>query len=191
MIKKMIPLFVLIEMTVLATGCAGIRTRSNSNKGLFQSKNQEISKIMSVPKNGSKIKSNQGFSWPLPNGNISSYFGKRRRDYHDGIDITAPRGTPIHAAKDGVVIYSSRKIKGYGNMVVLKHENMATVYAHNSKNLVKKGDRVKQGEIVGFVGATGRATGPHVHFEVREGQIPVDPLYYLPAVRNATQARND
>lgn len=182
---------ILIAVSSFVTGCAGIRTRTNVNKGLFQTKNQEISKNMTVPKNGTTLKSDQGFSWPLTNGNISSYFGKRRRDFHDGIDISAPRGTPIHAAKDGVVIYSSRKIKGYGNMVVIKHGNMATVYAHNSKNLVKKGDRVKQGEIVGFVGATGRATGPHVHFEVRQGQIPVDPLYYLPAVRTATQARND
>ncbi len=188
---KLKSILLLAVGSLLISGCAGIKTRSNANKGLFQTKSQEISQNMNVPKNGNRLKSDQGYSWPLSNGNISSYFGKRRRDYHDGLDISAPRGTPIHAAKEGVVIYAARRIKGYGNMVVLKHGNMATVYAHNSKNLVKKGDKVKQGEVIGFVGATGKATGPHVHFEIRQGQIPVDPLYYLPAIRTASQARND
>ena len=184
-------IFFLMIFSIVFSGCAGIRTRSNANNGLFQPKQQEITSSMNVPRNGNTMKSDQGFSWPLPNGAITSYFGKRRRDYHDGIDIRSPRGTPVHAAKNGVVIYSAKRIRGYGNMVVIKHGTMATVYAHNTKNLVRKGDLVKQGEIVAFVGATGKATGPHLHFEIRQGQIPVDPLYYLPAIRTASQARND
>ena len=93
------------------------------------------------------------------------------------------------AAKDGDVIYSSRKIHGYGNMIVLKHaDGMATVYAHNKKNLVHAGDHVTQGQVIGYVGSTGKATGPHVHFEVRRNELPQDPLLYLPQVRTPAMA---
>jgi murein DD-endopeptidase MepM/ murein hydrolase activator NlpD len=124
--------------------------------------------------------SKQGFIWPIKQGIISSYFGLRKRKFHDGIDIKAPKGTHIYAAKSGRVLYSAKKIKGYGNMIVIQHPDYTvTVYAHNSKNLVKTGDFVNQGDLIGHVGRTGRATGPHLHFEIRKGVKPVDPLLYL------------
>lgn len=119
------------------------------------------------------------FIWPL-NGELSSTFGMRNGRHHDGIDLRNAIGTSIHAVADGVVIYADR-LGGYGLIVILKHEgNFKTVYAHNSRNLVKKGDMVKQGDVIAELGNSGNATGPHLHFEIRCGQKAVDPLIYLP-----------
>ncbi len=120
------------------------------------------------------------FFWPLK-GKVVSKFGWRGARHHDGIDIAAPEGTPVKASASGIVIYSSNGLRGYGNMIVIKHgPRIFTVYAHNKVNLVKKGQRVKKGEIIARVGKTGNATGPHLHFEIRIGTRPVDPLKYLP-----------
>lgn len=119
------------------------------------------------------------FIWPV-NGELSSTFGMRNGRHHDGIDLRNSIGTPIHAVADGVVIYADR-LGGYGLIVIIKHEgNFRTVYAHNSRNLVKKGDMVKQGDVIAELGNSGNATGPHLHFEIRCGQKAVDPLLYLP-----------
>ncbi len=127
-----------------------------------------------------KIQVDHGrFSWPV-RGELSSAYGVRNGRRHDGIDIRAERGTPVHAAADGEVVYS-RRLSGYGNLVLLKHPgNFFTVYAHNAVNLVKKGVGIKKGEVVARVGSTGRASGPHLHFEVREGSRPRNPLFFLP-----------
>lgn len=119
------------------------------------------------------------FRWPLK-GRLSSYFGIRRGRHHDGIDISAPLGTLIRAASAGKVIYSNKKIKGYGNLILIRHRNhYITVYAHNQINLVKKGQMVRRGQVIALVGKTGRATGPHLHFEVRHEKRPRNPLFYL------------
>lgn len=117
--------------------------------------------------------------WPVK-GVVHSRFGPRGGARHDGIDIAAPEGTPIHAAAEGEAIFSGVQ-RGYGNLVILRHEGgWVTIYAHNRKNLVREGDRVRQGQVIGEVGRTGRATGPHVHFEVRQGTKPIDPQQLLP-----------
>ncbi|HXH71567.1 MAG TPA: M23 family metallopeptidase [Mariprofundaceae bacterium] len=119
--------------------------------------------------------------WPL-NGTITSGFGSRGSRMHDGVDIGAPAGTPVRAAADGEVVYSDHRLSGYGNLIILRHGgDVFTAYAHNQRNLVRKGDRVKQGDVIARVGETGRASGPHLHFEVRRGSTPVDPLAYLPS----------
>lgn len=119
-------------------------------------------------------------SWPLE-GPITSRFGRQPgRNVHDGIDIRAPKGTKVKAAGAGEVLFAS-KHGGYGNLVVVRHDDgLVTVYAHHDVNLVHKGDRVKAGQYVGRVGQTGRASGPHLHFEVRRGVTPENPLRYLP-----------
>lgn len=117
--------------------------------------------------------------WPIK-GVVYSRFGARSGSRHDGIDIAAPEGTPIAAAADGQTIFSGVQ-RGYGNLVILRHEGgWVTIYAHNSKNLVREGQNVRQGQIIAHVGRTGRATGPHVHFEVRRGTKPIDPQRLLP-----------
>lgn len=120
--------------------------------------------------------------WPLVNvpRTIGSPFGTRDGRAHEGVDLPAPAGTPVIAAADGEVVYVGDGIRGYGNLVVLQHPgDLLTVYAHNSAVYVTQGQAVRAGDRVAAVGQTGRASGPHLHFEVRQGQIPRDPMSYL------------
>jgi murein DD-endopeptidase MepM/ murein hydrolase activator NlpD len=127
---------------------------------------------------GTGTPSAAGFIWPV-NGPVVSGFGMRWGRMHEGIDITAPTGTPIRAAAAGTVIWSSWR-GGYGNCVVIDHGNgLATLYAHASALLVSVGQRVGQGQTVALVGSTGNSSGPHLHFEVRVNGVAVDPLLYL------------
>lgn len=117
--------------------------------------------------------------WPVK-GVLYSRFGTRGATRHDGIDIAAPEGTPIVAAADGEVIYAGTQ-RGYGLIVIVRHDDgLITIYAHNRENLVEEGRKVRQGQILAKVGRTGRATGPHCHFEVRRGTTPLEPLDFLP-----------
>jgi len=125
------------------------------------------------------------FSWPV-SGKISSPFGKRERGYHDGIDISARRGAPVLASRDGKVIFSDR-LSGYGNVVILEHPGgFTSVYAHNDRNLVGKGSRIGKGQKIATIGSTGRADGPHLHFEIRKNNVARNPLYYLPGGSSGT-----
>ena len=136
------------------------------------------------PKPGSALGSSPGLLWPVPNGKLFSPYGERNGVMHDGVDISAPAGSPVLAADDGKVTYSGNTVRGYGNMIVLKHAgNLATVYAHNKKNLVKEGDLVRRGQQIAEVGESGHATGYHCHFEVRVGKQAVNPLFYLKETR--------
>ena len=121
--------------------------------------------------------------WPLTTIHvlIGSPFGARWGKPHEGIDLPAPVGTPVFAAADGRVVYAGSAIRGYGNLIVLKHGgDLLTAYAHNSVLLVSQGQTVRAGDRIALVGQSGHATGPHLHFEVRSGQIPRDPMSYLP-----------
>jgi len=121
--------------------------------------------------------------WPLTTVAVvvGSPFGARWGKPHEGIDLPAPIGTPVFAAADGTVVYAGHGIRGYGNLVVIKHPGeLLTVYAHNSALLVSQGQPVRAGDRIALVGQSGHATGPHLHFEVRSGQIPRDPMPYLP-----------
>ena len=124
------------------------------------------------------------FRWPIM-GRINSPFGWRqhpitkRRDFHTGIDIKASRGDPIKAAGSGKVVYSGW-MGGYGKVLVIEHTNgQSTLYAHCSTLLAGKGASISSGQLVAKVGTTGRSTGPHLHFEVRNGNSPVNPIKYL------------
>ena len=120
------------------------------------------------------------FIWPVK-GKITRRFGILDGERHDGIDISAPRGTPVIASADGLVIYSDNDVKGYGNLVIIQHEgDVKTVYGHNLVNLVSQDEVVKQGRVISKVGSTGRSSGPHLHFEVRVGRSAKDPMKYLP-----------
>lgn len=105
---------------------------------------------------------------------------KKRSSFHKGIDIAAPKGTPVKATAAGVVKKSGYYNNGYGNLVVVQHkDNIVSYYGHLDKRYSKKGEKVKQGDVMGTVGATGRATGPHLHFEIRKGDKPIDPDTFL------------
>ncbi len=113
-------------------------------------------------------------------GTITSRFGVRSRDNHKGIDIGAPKGTPIKAAASGTVVHSGNKNDGYGNYIILSHGNgVQTYYAHCSQLLVSKGENVKQGQVIAKVGSTGISTGNHLHFEVRINGVAQNPQNYV------------
>lgn len=120
------------------------------------------------------------FAWPVK-GAVTSPYGMRNDVMHQGIDIAAPRNTPVRAAESGTVVYSDNGMKGYGNVVILKHaKDFYTVYGHNQKNLVKAGEKVKKGSAIALVGDTGNAEACHVHFEVRQGKKTRNPIFFLP-----------
>lgn len=124
--------------------------------------------------------------WPLKQGRVSSKFGWRGRRMHKGVDIAASRGTPIYAVENGIVV-RSKYARGYGRLIEIKHSDMYTTrYAHNHINLVEVGEFVYKGEIIAEVGSTGRSTGPHVHFEVRQSGIAINPIKYLGAMDSFT-----
>ncbi len=121
--------------------------------------------------------------WPVV-GMVTSEYGWRRRgrylEFHAGIDIAAKLGTPVVATAPGSVIFAGY-VRGYGYVVIIYHGyGYTTVYAHMSGIEVKKGDEVARGSIVGYVGNTGRATGPHLHYEVLKYGIRQNPIIYLP-----------
>ncbi|HET6947938.1 MAG TPA: M23 family metallopeptidase [bacterium] len=120
----------------------------------------------------------QGFIWPA-RGRLTSRFGWRRWRHHDGIDIAAPYGSPVTAARDGVVVFAGW-YHAYGKALIVDHgSGLQTLYGHNSRLLVRSGERVTKGQLIAKVGSTGRSTGPHLHFEVRINGRPVNPIKYL------------
>jgi murein DD-endopeptidase MepM/ murein hydrolase activator NlpD len=131
------------------------------------------------------------FIWPEPKAKISQPFGPTAfwfepaygsyAHFHTGIDLVEPFGSPVYAADDGIIALVGSSSSGYGNYVVIAHSGgLDTLYGHLSTTLVKVGQKVTQGTVVGLEGSTGNSTGPHVHFELRINNRPVDPTPYLP-----------
>ncbi len=120
------------------------------------------------------------FRWPARGRVIASYGSKQNGQQNDGINIAVPEGTPVKAAEDGTIAYAGNELKGFGNLVLIRHANgYVSAYAHASELLVKRGDTVKRGQIIGRSGQTGNVTSPQLHFEIRKGSTPVDPAQYL------------
>jgi murein DD-endopeptidase MepM/ murein hydrolase activator NlpD len=121
------------------------------------------------------------FRWPV-RGRIIAGFGGHNGQQNDGIDLSVPEGTSVKAADDGVVAYAGNELKGYGNLVLVRHQNgYVTAYAHASELMVKRGDTVKRGQIIARSGQTGNVNAPQLHFEIRRGKVPVDPVQFLPS----------
>ena len=119
--------------------------------------------------------------WPLDAYIVSSEYGERWGKIHKGMDMAAHVGEPVYAIADGEVIYAGDGLTGYGNVVILRHDRKTTsLYAHNSELKVKLGDQVTKGTLVALLGNTGHSTGPHVHFEIRDGDVAVNPRNVLP-----------
>jgi murein DD-endopeptidase MepM/ murein hydrolase activator NlpD len=120
------------------------------------------------------------FRWPVRGKVITSYGAKTNGKANDGINLAVPEGTPVKAAEDGVVAYSGNELKGYGNLVLVRHSNgYVTAYAHASELLVKRGETIKRGQIIAKSGQSGEVGSPQLHFEIRKGSTPVDPLQFL------------
>jgi len=120
------------------------------------------------------------FRWPVRGKVITSYGAKTNGKSNDGINLAVPEGTPVKAAEDGVVAYAGNELKGYGNLVLVRHTNgYVTAYAHASELMVKRGDSIKRGQVIAKSGQSGEVGSPQLHFEIRKGSSPVDPLQFL------------
>ena len=159
------------ESTDLAAQESGI-------EALISARAAQNQTAASAPLPGSALSvSGAGLIWPLQ-GPVTSEFGPRWGGFHPGIDIAPPFGTPIHAARNGVVIFAGGE-GGYGNFVLIDHGGgLVTGYAHQSRLAVTQGQSVTQGEVIGYEGSTGDSTGPHLHFEVRVNESPQNPRNY-------------
>jgi murein DD-endopeptidase MepM/ murein hydrolase activator NlpD len=123
------------------------------------------------------------FRWPVRGRVIAGFGSKPNGTQNDGINLAVPEGTPIKAADDGVVAYAGNELKGYGNLVLIRHSNgFVSAYAHASEIMVKRGDTIKRGQVIAHAGQTGNVTSPQLHFEIRKGSTPVDPTQYLGGV---------
>lgn len=120
------------------------------------------------------------FLWPV-RGRVISDFGPKNGGMHnDGINISAKPGDTVRAAENGVVAYSGNELRGFGNLLLIRHrDGWITAYAHADEILVKRGDQVKRGQVIARVGTSGRVAEPQLHFEIRKGTKAVDPLRYL------------
>jgi murein DD-endopeptidase MepM/ murein hydrolase activator NlpD len=120
------------------------------------------------------------FRWPVRGRVVTGYGAKTNGKSNDGINVAVPEGTPVKAAEDGVVAYSGNELKGYGNLVLIRHSNgYVTAYAHASELMVKRGETIKRGQIIAKSGQSGEVGSPQLHFEIRKGSSPVDPLQFL------------
>lgn len=167
-----------LKLTKITPGQRLVIPRATKGTASKKKRSGKRKAALPPPKKAPSIKTK--LAWPV-SGTVTSKFGVRKSEKHDGIDIAAKKGTKIRAAADGTVMYSGWGPTGYGLIVVLRHSTkLITVYAHNSKNLAKKGNNVKKGDAIALVGHTGRASGNHVHFEVRINRSTYNPLKYLP-----------
>jgi murein DD-endopeptidase MepM/ murein hydrolase activator NlpD len=130
-----------------------------------------------VPEPDSTSSLSSDFRWPA-RGRVIAGFGANGGN--EGINIAVPEGTPVKAAEAGTVTYAGSEVKGYGNLVLIRHENgYVSAYAHNGSLNVKRGEQVKRGQVIATSGQTGNVTSPQLHFEIRKGATPVDPLKHL------------
>jgi murein DD-endopeptidase MepM/ murein hydrolase activator NlpD len=136
------------------------------------------------------------FQWPVYGAQLTQKFRpKKRHPYkrrHQGIDLAAPKDTPIYAVENGIVTYAGHGRSGYGRLVVVTHldQKHKSYYAHLSRYKVERGDIVRKGDLVGLMGSSGRSTGVHLHFEIRHGERVLNPLDHLPTATSAAQQAN-
>lgn len=163
---------------IVLPGCGDHRASLKTKPGKYAGNHKKKRRTFS-----GKLKPGE-FIWPVA-GVINSPYGQRWGRPHDGIDIGGESGDPVVASASGEVVFSG-KLGGYGNLIVIKHDNgLFTAYGHNKKNLVQEGDRVRQGKRIARLGRTGRATGDHLHFEIRDKEGTFDPQSILPSNKYA------
>jgi murein DD-endopeptidase MepM/ murein hydrolase activator NlpD len=206
--KKIKLISSLLLIAAITAGCSTtepLHHNSTKEEGPTFEVNKEQNSIKKTETNKqskSKLKKPL-FDWPVWEARMSRGFmprvkrkGRRASRPHKGIDLAAQRGVPVMASTDGVVIYTGKDFNGFGKMIMIEttgeNTGYATLYAHLDKIVVYDGQKVKQGEVIGALGNTGRSSGPHLHFEIRKSDgIPVDPLPYLPAGKDLTNDVDD
>ena len=196
---------IMIIVALAASACGGVRVRDSGREGLLDrlareshgNPRPEVSK--SEEEQESKVRSAdlakaheaaKKWGWPLHEVTVTSPFGKRGGDFHEGVDLRAKKGTAVYAIEEGVVSYADQRLRGYGRMVLIRHAHgLSSVYAHNSKLLVRKGQLIRKGQKIALSGNTGHSKGPHLHFEIREGVLALDPMEVLPSASGRSLAR--
>lgn len=149
-------------------------------KARIATETKEIEDTQSPVKAADATNALPTFRWPVRGRVITTYGAKTNGKQNDGINVAVPEGTPVKAAEDGVVAYSGNELKGYGNLILVRHSNgYVTAYAHASELMVKRGDTIKRGQIIAKSGQSGEVGSPQLHFEIRKGSSPVDPLQFL------------
>ncbi len=139
-----------------------------------------------------KIKTTGRFDWPIQGKLLSNYGAKGDGLHNDGINIIAKKGDPVRAAGSGKVAYAGNELRGFGNLLLIKHPGgWVTAYAHNSRLLVKRGDRVKVGDVIAKVGSSGNVVLPQLHFEIRRGKKAINPLRHLKRLKADLQIFSD
>jgi len=171
----------------------------NTAPQVAQPRTVAVGKVASVPAQNARLASQEpeektdsaaktaeaagsipSFRWPVRGRVIAGFGPKTNGAQNDGLNLAVPEGTPVKAADDGVVAYAGNELKGYGNLVLIRHANgFVSAYAHASELLVKRGDTIKRGQVIAHAGQTGNVTSPQLHFEIRKGSTPVDPTKYL------------
>jgi murein DD-endopeptidase MepM/ murein hydrolase activator NlpD len=155
--------------------------KSASSQGASETAEENAQRVASVDRlPAPDPMSGNSFRWPVQ-GRVIAGFGTRPDGGHnDGIDVAVPQGTSVKAAENGVVAYAGNELKGYGNLVLVRHaNNWVSAYANNAELLVKRGEKVRRGQVIAKAGNTGAASQPQVHFELRKGSRPVDPTKYM------------
>lgn len=182
----------VLGIASVATGCALAKPKPSERQGFLERvaaadhsrQSKSLSRATRKPASPQEWRDRKAavevsmgqLRWPLKSVEVTSPYGKRGNDFHEGIDLRAKSGTPVYAAQEGTVIYAGNKIRGYGKLVVIRHfRELSTVYAHNSKLLVRTGQFVRVGQKIAVSGNTGHSSGPHLHFEVRDGLSALDP----------------
>ncbi len=171
-IKKMLGVGLSEEDSILVASLSPIaNSRAISAEVADASRSEQQQMLKAIPS-----------LWPVKGYVTREYFttgGEKSPGYHPGMDIAAKRNTPIRTSAEGIVVTSTWD-DTYGYMIVIDHGfGMSTLYGHNSRNLVNSGDRVARGQTVGFVGSTGKSTAPHVHFEIRQNGVHINPRNYV------------
>lgn len=147
-----------------------------------QATNVDSTKVPAVQKPIPKPPSisNKGFLWPVRGKVVLGFGMKKTGKSNDGINIAVREGTKVRASENGVVAYAGNELRGFGNLLLIKHKNRwVTAYAHNKKLLVKRGDIIKRGQIIAYAGKTGNVISSQLHFEIRKGTKALNPLRYL------------
>lgn len=185
---RWVSLFMIsVGVAAAVSGCSTLRTYKSARSGLFDRLHEKSTPGLVGAKlagaKGTVLVTHARLGWPLAKVEVTSAYGERDGSIHEGIDFKAADGTPVFAAESGKVLYAGSRISGYGRMIVIRHtgkaKGLSTIYAHNSRLLVRVDQSVRKGQKIALSGHSGRARGPHVHFEVRQGSTPVDPMLAL------------
>ena len=190
--KRIILKLTIILISVFLTKCSAIKPQPTERKGLFNiwAEYEPVIVLRDVLPDAKDIKSIKDYEvlrivrkwqWPLKNITITSHYGEIRNKgrIHKGIDLRAKKGTKVFSVSDGKVLFSGN-YKGYGKMIIIKHENsMFSLYAHLSKLSAKKGQLINKGDVIAKSGNTGHSRGDHLHFEIINGNKSINPLDYM------------